>query len=266
MNADPNRDGLREALESLIGFESGLDQILAGISDETKGYLEAPAVIGQLQSLATRHREALEGHLQELGDTGVPPVASSISAALEIPAQARDDQGRGAVSSLRVLASALTECAFAYVAAHAVAHRAYRVATADLADQHRRDYLGAAQAIHETAGDVAIQELQDAGHECRCECPACGSGICLCWHVHVDPELTGAPAPREGIVVREPRAGSNAAQAGLRHGDVILSVGDKEVGSYQDMLDRMREHEPGLDVKLLVRRGADDPRELNVTR
>lgn len=72
--------------------------------------------------------------------------------------------------------------------------------------------------------------------------------------------------PTEGIVVRAPRPGSNAERAGLRHGDVILAVGDRKITSYQDMLDRMREYQPGAKVKLRVRRGTGKPQELVLTR
>jgi S1-C subfamily serine protease len=67
-------------------------------------------------------------------------------------------------------------------------------------------------------------------------------------------------------VVGKPRARRNAARAGLRHGDMILSAGDKGVGSYQDMLDRMGEYEPGEDVRLLGRHRTGDPKELKITR
>lgn len=125
--------------------------------------------------------------------------------------------------------------------------------------------MQAIQAVHQAIADAAVQELQETGHVCQCECPACGPGICLCWHVHAEPDATGPGVPREGIIVRAPRAQSNAERAGLRHGDVILAVEGQEVGSYQDMLDRMREHEPGTEIRLRIRRGGE-PQDLVLTR
>lgn len=267
MNGDAGQDGLRQGLDSMIALESLLEESLSRFPAEAKGYLEAPTVIGQLHSLVTGQREALQAHLRGIAHTDIPPIGSSISAAFEPPPETqRGKQGEEAIATLRALATAFTQTAFGYAVLHALAHRSYEVATADLADQHRRNYVGAAQAIHQAVGDVAAQELQEAGHTCRCECPACSPGICLCWHVHIDPDVTGLGAPTEGIVVRTPRAQSNAERAGLRHGDVILAVDGREVRSYQDMLDRMRDHQPGEDVKLRARRGTGDPQTLNLTR
>ena len=68
------------------------------------------------------------------------------------------------------------------------------------------------------------------------------------------------------IVVRAPRAGSSAEQAGLRHGDVILAVNGQEVSIYQEMAGRMREHQPDERVEPRIRRGVAEPQELVVTR
>jgi len=267
MEAHTGQDGLRQSLDWMIARESGLEQRLAQLSHEAKEYLVAPAVISHLYSLVTEQREALHAHLRELGHTNIPLIGSPLSAVFETPPETqRDKQVKEAVAALLALAKAFTETAFGYAVLHALAHRSYEVATANLADQHRRNYLKVAQAIHQAVGDVAVQELNEAGHTCRCQCPSCGPGICICWHVHVDSDITGLGVPAEGIVVRAPRAGSNAELAGLRHADVILTVDGREVRSYQDMLDRMRDHEPGEDVKLRVRRGTGDPQDLMLTR
>jgi serine protease Do len=78
--------------------------------------------------------------------------------------------------------------------------------------------------------------------------------------------VTRLAAAAEGIVVRTPRAGSNAERAGLRRGDVILAVEGEEVRSYQDMREKMGKHQPGESVKLRVRRGNGEPEEVAITR
>lgn len=269
MATDTNagQNGLRQSLDSMIALESQLEETIGRFSAQTDRYLEVPAVIGHLHSLVTGQRDALQAHLQGLGQAEVPPAPSAISAAFEaLPEIERSKQGPGTVPTLRAVAAAFTQTALGYAVLHALAHRSYDIATADLADQHRRHYLQAVQAIHQAVGDVAVQELQEGGHACRCQCPACGPGICICWHVHVEPEVTGPGTTTEGIVVRAPRAQSNAERAGLRHGDVILAVDGREVRSYEDMRDGMGAHQPGEEVKVRVRRGSGDPQELVVRR
>lgn len=262
MDGDSDQDGLRQGLSSMVALESRLEESLTLLSDETRGYLEAPIFIGRLQSLVTGQREALQAHLQGLGDTNVPPVGSPISVAFGPPLETlAGGQEQGPVATLRAVATAFTETAFGYAVLHGLAHRFFHRATASLAEEHGRNYLQAAQAIHQAVGDVVVQELQEAGYACRCECPACSPGICLCWHVHVEADPAGP-----GIVVRAPRGESNAERAGLRHGDVILAVDGQQVGSYEDMLERMQDHQPGEQVELRVRRGAAEPQALIVTR
>ncbi|MBI4260267.1 MAG: PDZ domain-containing protein [Actinobacteria bacterium] len=267
MDGDPDRDGLRRGLESMVALESRLEETLALASAATEGYLEAATHIDPLRSLVAGQREALQAHMEELGDADVPPVGTAVSAALEPAPKTRGGEGeKTALGRLREVATAFTEAAFAYAALHALAHRFYHVATADLADRHRTNYLQAARAIHRAVGDVVVQGVLEAGHACRCQCPSCDPGVCLCWHVHAEPDASAPGAATEGIVVRAPRADSNAERAGLRNGDVILAVDGREIGSYQDMLDAMRAHEPGDDAELRVRRGTADPQELTLTR
>lgn len=267
MNGDSDHDGLRQALASMVALESRLEESLAALSADSKGYLEAPDVIGHLHSLVTGQREALQPHLESLTDPEVPPLEPAISPAFDASRETNPGKpGQGPVAALGALATAFAQAAFGYAVLHGFAHRFYHVATANLADQHRTNYLRAAQAVHQAVADVVVQELQEAGHACRCECPVCSPGICLCWHVHAEPDVTGAGVSREGIVVRAPRAASNAERAGLRHGDVILAADGQEVRSYEDMLARMLAHQPGERVELRVRRSSGDPQDMVVTR
>lgn len=267
MHGDAGQDGLRRGLDSMVALESWLEETLALLSGDTERYLEAPTIIGRLRSVVTGQREALEAHIQALGDTDVPPLGPAISVAFEPPPETPSLQpGQEPFATLSAVAAAFARVALSYAVLHGLAHRSYQIPTADLADQHRVNYVGAVHAIHRAVGDVAVHELQQAGHACRCQCPACGPGVCICWHVHGGPNVTGVGASTEGIVVRVPRTGSNAERAGLRRGDVIVAVDGREVRSYEDLRDGMGAHQPGEEVTLLVRRGTGDPQDLTVTR
>ena len=78
--------------------------------------------------------------------------------------------------------------------------------------------------------------------------------------------MTGEKRLTEGIVVRTPRGDSNAERAGLRHGDVILSVDDQVVRSYEDLRDGMGRYQLGEEVKLRVRRLTGELEDVIVRR
>ena len=258
-------DGLRQCLDSIVVLESRLEEALACLAHQTREFLEAPVVIGQLQSLVAGQRQAVELHVQELGGVPVPPLGATIAEAFDgYPAPTSGPQGPLAI--LGDVAAAFTRAAVGYGVLHALAHRAYDVATADLADQHRRRYLQAIETVHRAVGDVAVQELHEAGHPCRCQCPACGPGLCICWHIHTEPHVADEEQLAEGIVVRTPRVDSNAERAGLGRGDVILLVDDQAVGTYEDMREGLGSHQPGDEVRLRVRRLTDEVEDVIVRR
>ncbi len=116
-----------------------------------------------------------------------------------------------------------------------------------------------------------VFELDKEGLECRCGCPSCGLGLCVCAS-HGTLTLnqawreTAPAATPGGVSVRPAVANSAAARAGLREGDVIIAVDDKEVRSIADQQAAIRKHESGDEITLRVRRGPSDPLEIKVTR
>ncbi len=67
-----------------------------------------------------------------------------------------------------------------------------------------------------------------------------------------------------GAGVTSIKAGSPAARAGLRSGDVITAIGGKATGSSADAVGAIDAHRPGDKLSLTVRRGGAD-RVLQVT-
>jgi S1-C subfamily serine protease len=68
--------------------------------------------------------------------------------------------------------------------------------------------------------------------------------------------------PTEAKVVRIDQAGP-AAAAGIKVGDIILSLGDQPIRDGKDLIDAVRMKQPGSTVRLRVRGEAGD-RELNL--
>jgi serine protease Do len=62
---------------------------------------------------------------------------------------------------------------------------------------------------------------------------------------------------RDGVLVRRVADGSPAAEAGLRHGDLIVSVGGRGVSSPDDLLDAL-DAAGGGALSLSVVRGVEE--------
>jgi S1-C subfamily serine protease len=67
---------------------------------------------------------------------------------------------------------------------------------------------------------------------------------------------------KQGILVTEVASGSPAEAAGMKAGDVILSVGGRDVSSPEDVAREIREAQPGASVDLRVMR---DRKEMALT-
>ncbi|MCB1802636.1 MAG: PDZ domain-containing protein [Gammaproteobacteria bacterium] len=76
-------------------------------------------------------------------------------------------------------------------------------------------------------------------------------------------EAFGAPAER-GVLVAQVNTGSAAAAAGMKAGDVLIAIGDAEIGKVDDVHAALAGHAPGdsLTVKILRDR---QPTALSVT-
>jgi hypothetical protein len=68
----------------------------------------------------------------------------------------------------------------------------------------------------------------------------------------VQPNMAKREAP--GLEIDDVSAGTSAADAGLKRGDVILSWNEKPLDDTPTLMERLREHEPGDVVKLKVLR------------
>ena len=75
----------------------------------------------------------------------------------------------------------------------------------------------------------------------------------------IQPRMGGGDGP--GLGIEGVSQGTSAAEAGLKVGDVILMWNDKRMDGAADLMERLREHEPGDVVKMKVKR---DGKEIEV--
>jgi PDZ domain len=256
-NAEPTRI----VIDDLIELERTIDANIEAATTALSSAKNANAVSFLTVLLATsrQQREDLERQGQQL-------VAGALSA--ELPA----------TRSVGRLYAALSKAVFAYAVLHARAHRDFDSQsegnTADLAESHLRAYGNAIQQLNLLVSDIAVEELGHAGIDCRCQCPACGLGLCLCSPhgsntVRQVLQEANSEPPERGVRVRRPRAGSEVERAGLEQGDRVVAIDDKEIATDLDaaaVQGAIRAHASGDTLRLRIVQSAGGDVELTVRR
>jgi S1-C subfamily serine protease len=83
--------------------------------------------------------------------------------------------------------------------------------------------------------------------------------------------IIAEPAPEDaqhkGAMVREVTPNSPAAKAGLRRGDIITKVDNRDVQDFEDLLNALSQHKPGDKVNIhMMRNGQDKQLTVTLTR
>jgi hypothetical protein len=220
---------------------------------------EAADAVARLTALVARHGKALK----ELVDRrGAEP---------ETPTAGTERLAEGQVSKrLEQLAAAAAAAVVAYGALYAAARLQYEDELCDLVDTHAADWASAFQAINDLLPGAVHAELLQAGLTCRCVCPACGVGACLCSRNSIETirEHWSRPGlePTEGIELRiPPRPGSQLSEAGLDRGDRVMAIDGEVVHANAEVQRALRRHPIGEAMPVqVVRSGRTE--EIEVAR
>ena len=267
----PNR--LQTELAHMIALEAAIEYKLEELIPEVADHAGATALLTSFHNLSKDQRQALETRLQSIADTAPPPKEDTIV----FPVNGVGEEVDYPVSTaLQIVYTIFNQAVIGYSVLHPIATRfldspwiADEGTSYHLTRSHTQNYVKAIQQISRLLHDVVLWELDGDGLECECICPACGVGICLCamagrsflsqtW------EEAGPIADEKGIYVQHPKQNSSAEQAGLVRGDVIVAVGGHEIESYGDLQSAVRNGETGEEIRLTVRRGADELDEVAI--
>jgi S1-C subfamily serine protease len=98
----------------------------------------------------------------------------------------------------------------------------------------------------------------------------CGLGACGCVALGTETlndawrdAVPGEPEP-PGFVILPPKPESELARAGVQGGELVLAVDGQQVHGRQEVQAALRKRTLGDEVRLLIRRGSDSPREFMV--
>lgn len=177
--------------------------------------------------LALRREFGPEGGAPSAGVPATPPIDGPLSALLE----------RRAV--------AVSGLIRAYGALYATSRLLYQAGVCKLANTHAVAWRDRLDELDDLLPAVVIRELVADGATCRCVCPACGVGVCLCLRNSIDTvrdhRYRPGMDPTDGIsLVIAPRPGSQLADAGLTADDVVVSVDGDAVRTNVDLQTALR--------------------------
>jgi class 3 adenylate cyclase len=279
LRSGPHRAREIEYISSMIGVEGQILAALGPISKPLKEHPGSTALLGRLQTMAGDHIEGWRIRMLGIGApdprttvfAGSPPVASPALSGKLAP-----------TTALQVLYALISQAAFGYSVLHVLAHRqcdSYwggldEGSSADTAEAYLKEYAQAVEIIHNLISDVTVWELSRDGLECRCVCPSCGLGICMCgthgtamlvdmWRAALDP----AKSLRDtGIdILSPPRPASVALRAGLGRGDSIVGLEGQRIGSGANLAENVSEWSQRLG-KVISGPEAEEKVRLSVRR
>lgn len=254
------QSAVRGTVAHLVELERRIEDQAAALSGVERTGPALTRIAEGLRTSAAERRERLEAARERVD--AIAPFLPDLQAG----------------AALRSLYTSLNEALLGYAALHAVAHRAFDSQgpgnTADLAESHLRAHARAIQDLDLLISDAVILESSEMGIECRCACPACDLGLCLC-SPHGANTLRQAwretlpPAEEGGLRVRPPRQGSEAQRADLRGGDRLTAIdgapipNDLDAASVQAAI---RAHPSGEEIRLDVRGAHGESRVVSVHR
>ena len=274
LRAGPHRKRELSQIFGMLEIERQILETLEPLSMALKEHPGASALLGRVRTVAEDHIEGLKFRMLGI-DAGERTPSIDAGFAKGIPRAS--DEPFTPSSALQALYTLVSHATFGYSVLHVVAHRQCDSGwaiedgnTADLAEEHLKDYARVLETLQVLSSDVAVWELSRDGLECRCVCPSCGLGICLCG-THGTATLIEAMRPLVapasissdvGLSMLSPsRAGSVALKAGLERGDSIVSIDDQPVGRHADISTNIsdyakaiRRHGSGEELQLRVRR------------
>jgi membrane-associated protease RseP (regulator of RpoE activity) len=258
MAIDVRRRILRHAVTELMLFETELEATLRQEQQAVRGHPDAAGAIERFAPTVQAQRDRLAAYIKSLGPEsagGTPSAGFTFSSAAT------------ASGTLRQINVALNYGAVSYGMLYEMALRLYEPPLREIAPKHLKAYADAALTMTRLVPAVVAWELSRDALHCSCICPMCGLGACACVALGTQ---TLVAAWREveswsaGFALQSPKPDSELARAGVHGGERLLAIDGQEVRALPDMQAAIRKHALGEEVRFLVQRGSEPPREVAV--
>ncbi len=253
---------IRRSVAEVVAFEGEVAGRLERAQQLSSGYPDALAAIQRLQPMVQTHRDQLASYLKDSG--GAEPSGETTSP------QDASREATALSEVMRDLCLAFHHLALSYGMLYEVALRLYEPRLREIAPEHLKAHAGAALSTARLLPGVVAWQLAQDGLHCACTCPMCGLGACGCVSIGteslIDAWRDAAPTESKppGFVFLPPKRESELARAGVQGGELVLAVDGQQVRGRQEVQDALRKRTVGDEVRFLIQRGSESPRELIV--
>jgi len=262
MTVDLRLQVIRRSVAELVAFEGELAGRLERAQHLASGHPDALAAIQRLRPMVQTHRDQLATYLKD--SSGVEPRGERTSP----QSTSREDIALPEV--LRDMSVAFHQCALRYAMLQEVAQTLYEPHLREIAPEHLKAHAAAALSTMRLLPGVVAWQLSQDGLYCTCICPQCGLGACGCvaWCTETVTAAWRDAVPTEseppGFVLQPPRPESELARAGVQGGELLLALDGQEVPSRAEVYAAVSKHALGDEVRLLIQRNSETPREITV--
>jgi membrane-associated protease RseP (regulator of RpoE activity) len=263
MASPQNLTPVQSDLSDMMALERQLEALIDHVRPAVAIWPQVADAFDRYQRTVRAHRTALHARAHVIGSQ----MVEAPKVVVGIPRPPAILPPEHAVSqALLVLYTAFNHATFGYSMLHVVASHALDSRGPDntehLAEVHLRDHAAAIQELNQLISEAVVWELTQLSYECRCDCPACGLGVCVCsphGTITLNQVWSETPPsePAGGLWVRQPRRASAAALAGLRSGDRIVAIDEQAIASDWDvptLQQGIRRHQSGEAIQLRVQR------------
>lgn len=204
-----------------------------------------------------RLRTVVREHVAALAALGLDPGGPSPDTLAATESGGRPEQ---AISSAQQGFAAATQ---AYADLYTTARVLCEPEVCDLAMRHLAHHIEGLRVLARMLPGALARELNADGLFCRCICPSCSIGACLCVRnsIAIVADAWGWPGLPigDGVELRSPpRPGSQLAAAGIQEGDRIVSVDGTQVRSNEELQAALRKHQIGETAQLWIQRSTGE--------
>ena len=243
---------LHVALRGLLAHEKVIEATASKLAGRVSDHFPTRELFAEIRQTSSDHQMAI---CERLGLTSDDGPAMEYESPQSAPLEFADLHP--IADSHCVIYSLLGEAVIRYSAMQSIANRfadswvvADEGTTAHITRDHAQEYVVSMGKIMNVLHDAVIWELEKDDVECRCVCPSCGVGVCLCAVAArgiLRTALVGSlPRVAEaGIEVLRPRTGSAAKSAGLVEGDRLVAVDGVAIDSILPLQGAIKDHPAG---------------------